>query len=117
MAELKRFIALYLVPASVIEDWMKTDPETRKPAEDKMRAAWRQWMSDHAKMIVSTDAGGKTKRVTTDGAADFKNEIMLFSFVEAESHELAAKAFENHPHLQIPQSSIEVMEVRPMGAM
>jgi hypothetical protein len=39
---------------------------------------------------------------------------MLYSFVEAESHEAAAKAFENHPHLQIPQSSIEVMEVRSM---
>jgi hypothetical protein len=40
--------------------------------------------------------------------------IILVSFVEAESHEAAAKAFENHPHLQIPQSSIEVMYVRPM---
>jgi hypothetical protein len=39
---------------------------------------------------------------------------MLYSFVEAESHEAAAKAFENHPHLGIPQSSVEVMEVRPM---
>ena len=117
MAELKKFIALYLVPASVIEGWMKTDPETRKPAEEKMQAAWRQWMSDHAEMIVSTEAGGKTKRVTSGGVADFKNEIMLYSFVQAPSHEAAAKAFENHPHLQIPQSSIEVMEVRSMGAM
>ena len=41
----------------------------------------------------------------------------LYSFVEAESHEAAAKAFENHPHLQIPQSSIEIMYVRPMGGM
>ena len=32
------------------------------------------------------------------------------------SHEAAAKAFENHPHLQIPQSSIEVMYVE-MGGM
>jgi hypothetical protein len=39
---------------------------------------------------------------------------MLYSFVEADSHEAAAKAFEGHPHLQIPQSSIEVMEVRAM---
>jgi len=33
------------------------------------------------------------------------------------SHEAAAKSFEHHPHLQIPQSSIEVMEIRPMGGM
>jgi hypothetical protein len=39
---------------------------------------------------------------------------MLYSFIEAQSHEAAAKAFEDHPHLQIPQSSIEVMEARSM---
>jgi len=41
----------------------------------------------------------------------------LYSFVEAHSHEAAAKQFENHPHLQIPQASIEVMEVRPMNGV
>ena len=55
--------------------------------------------------------------MTASGVSDAKNEIMLYSFVEAQSHEAAAKLFENHPHLQIPQSSIEVMEVRPMGPM
>jgi hypothetical protein len=29
----------------------------------------------------------------------------LYSVVQAESHEAAAKSFEGHPHLQIPQSS------------
>ena len=113
----KKYIALFLAPASVLADWAKTDPEIRKPAEQKMQAEWRKWMGDHAKMIASTEAGGKTKRVTADGVSDTKNDIMLYSFVEAESHAAAAKLFENHPHLQIPQSSIEVMEVRSMGPM
>lgn len=42
---------------------------------------------------------------------------MLYSIVEAESHEAAAQAFENHPHLQIPQASIEIMEISPIGEM
>ncbi len=113
----KKFVALYLVPASVMADWAKTDPETKKAAEEKMHAEWGKWMGDHAKMIVSTEVGGKTKRVTASGVVDIKNEIMLYSFVKAESHEAAVKAFENHPHLQIPQSSIEVMEVKPMSGM
>ncbi len=74
-------------------------------------------MDEHAKMITLTEAGGKTKRVTANGVFDTKNDIMLYSFVEAASHEAAAKAFEIHPHLQIQQSSIEVMEVRSMGGM
>ena len=113
----KKFIALYLVPASVMADWAKTDPETKKAEEQKMQAAWGKWMTDHSKTITLTEAGGKTKRVTANGISDTRNDIMLYSFVEAESHEAAAKAFENHPHLQIPQASIEIMYVRPMGDM
>jgi hypothetical protein len=109
---MKKFLVLYLAPAKVIEDWAKTDPEMRRAAEEKMRNDWNKWMSDHASMITDTGAGGKTKRVLADGVSDVKNDIMLYSFVEAESHEAAAMAFESHPHLGIPQSSIEVMEVR-----
>jgi hypothetical protein len=112
---MKKYLVLYLTPSAVIEEWSKTDAEKRKPAEEKMRAEWNTWMADHGKMIVDTETGGKTKRVQSSGTSDVKNDIMLYSFVEAESHEAAAKSFENHPHLQIPQASIEVMEVRPMG--
>ena len=117
MDDKMKFLALFLAPAAVVEDWGKTDAAIRQPAEQKMQAAWRQWMGEHAHMVVSTEAGGKTKRVTGNGIADVKNDIMLISFVEAPSHEAAAKAFENHPHLQIPQASIEVMAVRPVGEM
>jgi len=113
----KKFLVLYLAPVSVMEDWAKKDPSERKPAEEKMRGEWQKWMGAHAKMIISTEAGGKTKRVTPSGASDTKNDIVLCSVVEAESHAAAAQAFENHPHLQIPQASIEVMELRPLGAM
>jgi hypothetical protein len=113
----KKFLVLYLVPASVIEDWLKTDPETRKAAEQKMHGEWGKWMGDHAKMITDAGAGGKTKLVSSNGTRDARNDIMSYAFVEAESHEAAAKPFENHPHLQIPQATIEVMEVRPMGGM
>jgi hypothetical protein len=111
---MKKFLALYLAPAKVIEDWSKTDPEKRKAAETKMREEWIKWMSEHAKMVTHTEAAGKTKRASSDGLSDVKNDIMLYSFVEAESHEAAARIFETHPHLQIPQSSIEIMEVRAM---
>jgi hypothetical protein len=114
---MKKFLVLYLAPASVLEEWSKTDPDKRKTAEEKMRGDWNKWTSDHAKMITDTGAGGKTKRVSSSGTSDTKNDIMLYSFIEAESHEAAAKSFESHPHLQIPQSSIEVMEIRAITGM
>jgi hypothetical protein len=40
---------------------------------------------------------------------------MLYSLIEADSHQAAAKMFEKHPHLGIPQASIEIMEIHPLG--
>jgi hypothetical protein len=113
----KKFLVLYLVPADVLAAWAKTDPATRKTAEAKMQADWGRWMGEHAKMIRITEAAGRTKAVTAGGITDAKNDIMLYSIVEAESHEAAAAPFARHPHLQIPQSSIQVTELRAMGGM
>lgn len=113
----KKFLVMYLVPASVMQEWLKTEASERKAAEEKMKDEWDHWMSAHSAMILSTDVGGKTKRITSSGVSDTKNDIVLYSIIEAESHEAAAKSFEDHPHLQIPESSIEVMEIRPMGGM
>ncbi len=34
----QKFLVLYLVPTAVIDEWRNTDPATRQPAEQKMRA-------------------------------------------------------------------------------
>ncbi len=111
---MKKFLVLYLVPHAVKVEWAKTAPDVRQAAEEKMRGEWNDWMAIHAKMILETAAGGNTKLVSSGGVSDTRNDIMLYSVVEAETHEAAASAFERHPHLQIPQSSIEVMEIRAM---
>src|SRR5664279_2540158 len=98
---MKKFLVTYLAPPSVIDDWKKTPPEQRKEAEEKMQGDWKKWMGDHSTMFVDRGAGvGKTKRVTANGAADARNDIMLYAIVEADSQESAAKSFEGHPHLQ-----------------
>ncbi len=115
---MKKYLVTYLAPASVIEEWKKTDPAKRKQAEEKMQADWKKWIADHSRLFADMGAGvGKTKRVTGQGVADARNDIMLYAIVEAESHDAAAKAFHDHPHLQIPQSSIEVMEINPLHGM
>jgi hypothetical protein len=115
---MKRFLITYLAPTSVITEWKKTDPAQRREAETNMQAQWKKWMADNAKMFVGVGAGvGRTKLVNTGGTSDTKNDIMLYSIVQAQSHEAAAKSFEGHPHLQIPQSSIEVMEIHSLQGM
>ena len=36
----QKFLVLYLIPASVMADWAKTDPTIRQAEEQKMQAAW-----------------------------------------------------------------------------
>ena len=115
---MKKFLVTYLAPASVIDEWKKTDPEKRRPAEEKMQSDWKKWMSDHHDIFIDKGAGvGKTRRVTAQGSAAGRNDIMLYAIVQAESHEAASRMFEGHPHLGIPQSSIEVMEIHPLPGM
>jgi hypothetical protein len=112
---MSKFLVLYLAPVSVLEEWNKTDPAKKKTAEEKMMREWKTWMGDHAKMFADAGAGvGKTKRVTAQGVSDTKNQVMLYAIAEAASHDAAAKSFQGHPHLQIPEASIEIMELSPM---
>jgi hypothetical protein len=108
------FLVHFLAPASVMDEWMKTPEEARKAEEMKMKADWDAWMVEHASLVKETHAAGKTKRVTSAGVEDSRNDLMLYCLVEAESHEAAAKAFEGHPHFTIPGATIEVMTTPAM---
>src|SRR6266581_3454141 len=72
--KMKKFLVTYLAPASVIDDWKKTEPKQRKEAEEKMQGEWRKWVGDHMKMFADKGAGvGKIKRVTSQGTTDARN--------------------------------------------
>lgn len=110
---MKKFMAIYTGSAS---------PEQRAAMQaDQARmqqgmAAWSQWMQDHGASFV--DPGGplgKTKRVDGSGIADTSNNMAAYVIVQAESHEDAARMFENHPHFAIfPGDGVEIMECLPI---
>jgi hypothetical protein len=78
-----------------------------------MMTEWKQWTSEHSSMFADKGAGvGRPKRVEANGTSDARNDIMLYAIVNADSLDAAARTFRNHPHLGIPQSSIEVMELK-----
>jgi len=115
---MKDFLVLYIAPVAVIDEWKKKPAEERKGEEEKMMSEWKSWMSKNAKRFSNMGGGaGKTKRVTAQGASDVRNDIMLYAVVQAETHDQAAQLFVGHPHLQIPQASIEIMETSPLPPM
>ncbi len=104
-----KFFVTYQMPHSGLDAWMKLPEEERKAQELQMQSEWNEWLANHKDMIVETIGVGKPKRITSGGVEDARNDIMMYSIVEAESHDVAAKAFEGHPHFGIPGAWIEVM--------
>ena len=92
-------------------------PEAKRRAKEREGiAAWKAWVERHQGALVAMGGPlGKTKKVTPRGIEDVSNEMGAFTVVRADSHEAAAKLFENHPHFTLfPGESVEVMPVLPI---
>lgn len=96
--------------------WDALPEGDRRAKEREGIAAWKAWVEEHQASIVGMGGPlGKTKKVTQRGIADISNEMGAFTVVRADSHEAAAKLFENHPHFAIfPGDSVEIMPVLPI---
>jgi hypothetical protein len=115
---MKKFLAIYIGNEAAFErsGWNQLDDEKRKAREASGMKAWMDWGATHAASIL--DQGnplGKTKRTSAEGVTDIKNVMTGYAIIQAESHEAAAKLFENHPHFTIfPGDSVEIMECLPL---
>jgi len=98
--------------------WNALSDTERKEKEKAGIAAWKAWVGKHQAALVEMGGPlGKTKRVGLGGIADVSNELGAFTVVRAESHEAAARMFENHPHFAIfPGEGVEIMPVLPIPA-
>lgn len=111
---MKKFLAIYIGTQAALErsGWGKLDEKARQERDAAGVKAWMEWGVANAAAIV--DEGnplGKTKRASPEGITDIKNAMTGYVIVQAESHEAAAKLFENHPHFRVfPGDSVEIME-------
>jgi hypothetical protein len=105
---MKKFVALYTAPVAAMDEIRRTrSPERMKEFND----SWMKWVKSHEKSFVDVGSPtGKNKRVSKDAIQDVKNEVLGYSVVQAETHEEAAKIFQDSPNLQIPGAYIEVLE-------
>ena len=115
---MKKFLAIYIGTKAALEkaQWNELDEKERKALEASGVKAWMEWgMVNSAAIVDQGSPLGKTKRVSAQGITDIKNSMTGYVIVQAESHEAAAKLFENHPHFAIfPGDSVEIMECLPL---
>jgi hypothetical protein len=117
----KRFLAIYLgsPEAPAFKEWMAMPDAERKPRERAGFEAWMRWGKVNEASIVDQGTPlGKTKRVDANGVSDARNAMCGYVLIEAESHEAAARMFNEHPHFSnFPGESVEIMECLPMPKM
>ena len=113
---MKRFMAIYLGAPAGQEKWLALTESQRREREQAGFQAWMDWGTKHQAAIVEQGGPlGKTKRAASNGITDVTNSMTGWTVVQAESHEAAAKLFENHPHFAIfPGDSVEIMECLPI---
>ena len=96
--------------------WNALAEDERRGKEREGMAAWKAWMEKHQAAVAGMGGPlGKTKKVTQRGIEDTSNEMGAYMVIRADSHEAAAKLFENHPHFTIfPGERVEIMPVLPI---
>ena len=99
--------------------WIALSDLERRAKEQEGIAAWKAWIERHQAAVVGMGGPlGKTKKVSQAGIDDVSNALSGFIVVRANSHEAAARLFENHPHFTIfPGEAVEVMPVLPIPGM
>lgn len=100
-------------------EWDNMNEAQRRERVEHGMHAWQAWQEKHkASIVVEGGPLGKTKRVDKGGVSDTTNHLTGYIIVEADSHEAAAKMFENHPHFSIfPGDAVEIMPCNPMPTM
>ncbi len=113
---MKNYLAVFLGSPASMDAWKALSDDERARREKAGMEAWGQWVQRHEKAIVDHGSPlGKTRRITSKGISEVRNELAAWTVVKAESHEAAAKLFEGHPHFTIfPGDAVEVMECLPM---
>jgi hypothetical protein len=113
---MKKFMAIYTGTPAGRAEWERLGEEQRNGRLAAGMRAWQEWGATHRNAIV--DGGGplgKTKRASKQGISETRNNMSAYVIVQAESHDEAARMFENHPQFTIfPGDGVEIMEVMPV---
>lgn len=96
--------------------WDALPEAQRRAKEQEGMAAWKAWVEKHQAAVITMGGPlGKTKQASSDGITDISNQLAAFTVVRAESHEAAARMFQNHPHFAIfPGDTVEIMPILPV---
>mgnify|MGYP000114919763 CR=1 FL=1 len=109
---MKKFLVIYGMSSDAIADFMQNSTKEQQEADMK---DWNEWMENNKEHMA--DMGnpvGKNTRLTKDSVEEISNDIAGYSIMQAESKEDLIEIIKTGPHLNMPKSYTEVMEIVEM---
>jgi hypothetical protein len=107
---MSKFMILYRAPASAIEQMANATPEQQEAGAE----AWQAWATKVGYAVV--DLGAPLAHTTHVGPGAASSEgVAGYSILEAGSAEEVETILVGHPHLSMPENSIEVLEIVPIS--
>jgi hypothetical protein len=109
-----KFLVLYYAPVSAAQQMASATPEQAKAGME----AWMAWAKKAGGAIVELGAPlSNGKRLEGSSVSNSGTMVAGYSIVQADSMETVTTLLKDHPHLRMPQFSIEVFEALPMPGM
>src|SRR5687768_14933936 len=100
-----RFLVLYRSTFSAEDQMADADPQQAQAGVD----AWTAWAKEAGDAVV--DLGlplGRGRHLDGSRVADSDTDVAGYSILQAESPEAVEKLLERHPHLTVPENSLDV---------
>ncbi|HEY3143299.1 MAG TPA: hypothetical protein VGJ86_19320 [Acidimicrobiales bacterium] len=109
-----KFMVLYKAPTSAAEMMASSSPEEAQAG----MAAWMAWSEKVGEALI--DFGSPLADVASlrgGTAGEGESQATGFSVLDADSRDTVVGLLEDHPHLQMPGASIDVLEFLPVPGM
>lgn len=109
---MSKFMILYRTTTSALEQMAAATPEQREAGMQ----AWQAWATKVGYAVVDLGAPLAHTAHVGPGAA-IAEGVAGYSILEAGSADEVETILDGHPHLSMPENSIEVLEIVPIGDM
>ncbi len=106
-----KFMILYRAETSAREQMASATPEQMKAGLD----AWMAWAGKAGDAVV--DLGSPLAYSAHVGSASGGEDVCGYSILQAASAQDITNILDGHPHLEMPGSSIDVLELLTMPGM
>ena len=106
-----RFMVWYRSPFSAEEQMANADPAQAQAGMD----AWMAWAKEAGDAVV--DLGmplGKGRHLDGSRVAGSDSDAAGYSILQAGSIDDVVRLLQRHPHLTVPENSLDVLPILPM---